>query len=202
MYQLSEEEVDLVYERFSNSRLHNRMLEDELIDHICCVMELHMADGLAFEAAYALACATVCPNGMTEIEEETYFLLTYNKQLNMKRILFSLGFVSTFLLSFGFLFKLMHWPFASGLMIAAFAALFLTLAVLLVYSLQTLRALSLPARIRVISGLFSGILLAAGSIFKMLHYPGASMMIVVSLVLLNLLFLPLFFYQLYRKSIA
>lgn len=202
MYQLSEEEVDLVYERFGGAKLHNKVLEDELIDHICCAIEVLMAEQMPFEQACNKAYEMVCPNGFREIEEETFFLLTYKKQLSMKRILFLLGFLSTFLLSFGFLFKLMHWPMARGIILCGFALLLLTLGVLAVYSMQTLKSMPANTQVRMMAGLFSGLLLTAGSIFKVLHYPGASIMMVTGLVLLNIVFLPLFFYQLYRKSIA
>lgn len=202
MYQLSEEEVDLVYERFGGAKLRNRMLEDELVDHICCAIESFMTEHIPFEEACDKAYQAVCPNGLREIEEETFILLTYTKQLSMKRILFVLGFLSTFLLSFGFLFKLMHWPLATGIMLSGFGVLFLTLGVMVIYLLQTMKSMQAALQVRMIAGLFSGLLLTAGSIFKMLHYPGASVMIVSGLMVLNLVFLPLFFYQLYRKSVA
>lgn len=202
MYQLSEVEVDLVYKRFGGTKLHNQVLEDELIDHICCAIEAFMTEQMPFEEACSKAYQAVCPNGFREIDEETFFLLTYKKQLSMKRILFLLGFLSTFLLSFGFLFKLMHWPMATGIILCGFALLLLTLGVMAVYSVQTLKLMQASTQVRMITGLFSGLLLTAGSIFKMLHYPGASIMMVTGLVLMNIVFLPMFFYQLYRKSIA
>jgi len=202
MYQLSEDEIVLVDARLQLEQLGNQSLERELLDHICCVMESLMHQPADFESAYRQACLMVYPNGPREIEEETFFLLTFNKQTNMKRILFSAGFLSTFLISFGFMFKFFHWPGANIVFISGLAILFITLGVLLVYSSKTLRTQPQATRIRVLTGLVSGALIAAGSIFKILWYPGANMMIFTGMLMLNLVFLPMFFYQLYKKSMA
>lgn len=41
----------------------------------------------------------------------------------MKRTVYLLGFVTCFLLSMGVLFKIMHWPLASILLVLGFASL-------------------------------------------------------------------------------
>lgn len=201
MYQLNDTEVETVSNWLNSSQLRNHSLGQELLDHICCTIEAIMDEDTPLATAYQQALSMVCPNGAREIEEETFFLLTYNKQVNMKRVLFSTGFLSTFLLSFGFLFKLMHWPFASIILTCGLAVLFIALGALLVNMRYTLQSLSTPMRIRTITGLVCGLLIVTGSLFKILHYPGASMLLVVGLVLLNMVFLPMFFYQLYRKSV-
>lgn len=202
MYRLSEEETCIVLARIEQAGLHTPGLASELLDHICCVMEAAMAEGAGFEEAYRQAYQTVSPNGYEEIEEEIIFLLTFHKQLNMKRILFIGGFTTTFLLSFGFLFKLMHWPMAGNILLIGLCTLLCTILYLAVYSFRMSYPLPLPHRIRIFTGLVCGFFIATGSILKALHYPGASLMIVLGMVLLNLVFLPLFFYQLYKKSIA
>lgn len=202
MYQLSDDEVNQVSTWLHKEPLSNRMLAHELLDHICCTMEAHITQHTSLEAAYRHAFGMVCPEGARQIEEETFFLLTINKQLNMKRVLFSTGFLSTFLLSFGFLFKMLHWPGATMILTAGLASVLVTLGALILNTGFTLRSLNTPTRVRTITGLFCGLLLVTGSMFKILHYPGASVMILVGLVLLNFIFLPMFFYQLYRKSIA
>lgn len=202
MYQLSEEETGIVYKRIEQAKLQNSGLATELLDHVCCIMETAIDQGADFEEAYRKAYQTVSPNGFREIEEEVFFLLTFHKQLNMKRILFASAFITTFLLSFGFLFKLMHWPMASNILLIGFTGLLFTIVCLAVYSFRMANQLPVPYRIRIFTGLVCGLLMGIGSLLKILHYPGASLIIVLSMVLLNLVFLPMFFYQLYKKSIA
>ncbi|KAB2913297.1 MAG: hypothetical protein F9K23_17470 [Bacteroidetes bacterium] len=45
-------------------------------------------------------------------------------------------------------------------------------------------------------------LCSTGLLFKMQHWPGASIMFVLGIVILNLGFLPLFFYDKYKRSLA
>lgn len=49
----------------------------------------------------------------------------------MKRSVYVLGFLATFLLSMGLLFKMMHWPYANILMCSGF--IFLNFGLLPVY---------------------------------------------------------------------
>lgn len=45
-------------------------------------------------------------------------------------------------------------------------------------------------------------LCSTGLLFKMQHWPGASIMFVLGIVILNFGFLPLFFYDKYKRSLA
>ena len=120
----------------------------------------------------------------------------------MKRILFAAGFLATFLISTGLLFRNMHWPGQNIILFSGFAFLFITIIALLFYSLRSMKQLSAGYRFRMITGIVSGMLIAAGSMFKILYMPGANIMTFTGMVSLNLLFLPAFFYQLYRRSVA
>lgn len=51
-----------------------------------------------------------------------------------------------------------------------------------------------------ILGFIAIFLLITGSLFKVMHWPGAGMSLVVGALLLNVGFLPLFFYYRYKKS--
>lgn len=202
MYRLSEAETEDVYARILQEGIADGQLALELLDHICCHMEIALTSGADIDTAYTQAITAVCPEGYRAIEEEVSFLLTYHKHVHMKRLLFALGFASTFLLSFGFLFKLMYWPGAHTMLLGGLAFLLLTLTSLAVFTFRVMGSLPAAHQLRMTAGLASGLLIVAGSICKIQHYPGAAVLLVSGMVLLNLLFLPLFFYQLYRKSVA
>lgn len=202
MYQLEDNEVALVAQRLGNAKAGNKALFTDLLDHVCCCMEQEMSAGADFESAWKRACETVCPDGIADIEEELFFLLHFNKQLNMKRILFSSGFLSTFLVSTGILFRTLHWPGQNIILFSGFAALLVTMVVLFIYSLRSMSSMSGSYKARIVLGTCSGLLVAVGSMFKILHYPGANILTFTGMLLLNIVFLPMFFYQLYRRSIA
>lgn len=202
MVQLSEEQVDLVCQRITSDGVTTAALQSGLLDHYCCFIEDEMNNGTDFERAYGKAFMAITPNGMHEIEEELFFLMNFKKQTNMKRIIYGIGFVATFLISMGLLFKVLHWPGASMMLFSGFGALIITLAALLIHSLQYMNKYSTGYKIRIYSGFIAGVLVSSGSMFKTLYFPTANMQIVLGMAVLNLVFLPLFFYQLYKQSLA
>ncbi len=53
-----------------------------------------------------------------------------------------------------------------------------------------------------VTGFIATCLTTTGLLFKIQHWQGASVMLVLGIALLNLAFLPMFFYDRYRKSVA
>jgi hypothetical protein len=54
---------------------------------------------------------------------------------------------------------------------------------------------------RMLVGFAAVLLISVGSIFKSLLYPGSNMLVLSGMVLLNLVFLPMFFYHLYKQAL-
>jgi hypothetical protein len=53
---------------------------------------------------------------------------------------------------------------------------------------------------RVYGGITGGLLFGVGSIFKLMWWPGANIMLLLGVLLVCLIYLPLFFIEQYRKS--
>lgn len=202
MVQLSDEQVDEICQRITSDGVTTTALQSGLLDHYCCYIEDEMNNGTDFEQAYKKAFMAITPNGMHEIEEELFFLMNFKKQTNMKRIIYGTGFVATFLVSMGLLFKTLHWPGATVMMFSGFGALIITMAALLIHSLQYMDKYSTSYKVRIYSGFLAGLLVSSGSMFKTLYFPTANIQIMLGMLILNLVFLPLFFYQLYKQSLA
>ena len=202
MFQLSEKYIEIIEQRILQSGLTNTSLQNDLLDHYCCFIEEQMNDEQDFERAYKTAYSAITPDGAQDIETELILLLTFNKQIGMKRLLYGAGFVAAFCMSIGFLCRMMHWEPANIFIAIGSAALILAVVVLLVNTVKYYRVHPVAYNVRVLSGVFAGVLLGAGSIFKVLYFPYANVLNVSGMVMLTLLFLPLFFYQLYKKAIA
>ncbi len=54
---MSEEYVDKIINRVAEDQLSNISLRDDLIDHLCCVVETKLEAGKDFEDAFDEACA-------------------------------------------------------------------------------------------------------------------------------------------------
>lgn len=200
MFQLSEQQIDIIYGRLQKEGLSNRKLEQDLFDHFCCYMEERIEHGVDFENAYDEAVAAIYPNGAKEIEFELYFIMTFNKQLSMKRLIFFLGFLAAFLLSTGTMFKTMYWPGASVILVTGFAMALLTVLASAILLIRFLHNRSLLFWCRSITGLVAVSLISVGFMFKIFHFPGASILYAFGTVTLNFVFLPMLFYHFYKHG--
>jgi hypothetical protein len=201
MAQLNDEQVHIISERIA-AGISNHGLHTDLLDHYCCFIEAEMDCGTDFESAYRLAFRAITPNGMQEIQEELFFLLTLKQQTNMKRIIYSSGFVAAFCISLSLLCRHMHYPGVPFLSITGFGALIITSTAILIKALRHIDHERPMYNLRIIVGFAAALLLSVGSIFKMLLYPGANVLIALGLLVLSFCFIPMLFYHLYKQSLA
>lgn len=202
MVMLNNNQVELICERIFKNPLQDDDLQDSLLDHFCCFVESKMSEGFSFEESLKEASISIAPNGVSEIEEELFFIKHFKTNLTMKRILYFSSFLTAFTLSLYLLFKHLHWPFANMLLQAGnVVLLFFTLPSLGALVFRNRATLALSDKIRLIIGFVAGILISAGMIFKGLHFPGSGLMFAIGWGIFAFIFLPIFFYQLYQKSI-
>ena len=200
MIPLSDEQVTIIENRI-RSAISDDSLGNDLLDHYCCFIEEQMSNGKSFNDAYDMAFQAISPNGIQEIQEELFFLLTFKKQTNMKRITYGLGFLAAFLISSGIMFRIFHWPFAGFLMSWGFGALFTTMLLLIYSSVKRMPSLPAFVNLRTFAGLIAGLLIASGNLFKLHYWPTANIQMLVGMVVLNVLFLPMLFYHMYQQAL-
>lgn len=198
--QLYDEHIDIISQRLTADGIKDPRLHADLLDHICTYIEEAEEDN--FEILLLEAMQLLAPDGMHEIEEERFFLFHFHKQLTMKKILFFSGFAATFLFTTGFTFKLMHWPGASMILILGYLGVILTSGLIAANALRNNNRHSPATMFRIFAGVAAALLISVGSIFKLQHWPTASIQFVLGIFVLNFFFLPMFFYQLYRQSVS
>ena len=120
----------------------------------------------------------------------------------MSKSVFVLGFLSSFFVGMGFFFKTMHWPGATVLLFSGFATLLVTLLSTLVYFAKFLPRKPYSFWLRTGAGLASLMLISIGFMFKIMHWPGAGIMYTLGTLVFNIMFLPLFFYYLYKHGFS
>jgi len=108
----------------------------------------------------------------------------------MKTVMKIFGVIAPALMSFGVLFKIQHWPGGSILLALGFLFLCFFFLPSSVYVLYTENKSSKKHLLMYLSGLFSSVIFLFGILFKVQHWPGASILITSGLLLLGLLFLP------------
>ena len=82
---LNEIQMIMIEQELKQSGLEHFPLYEEMLDHICCLVETNMDDGFSFEKAKKAAFEKLGPEDVNKYQKETNFLLNRN-QIIMKRI--------------------------------------------------------------------------------------------------------------------
>jgi len=156
-------------------------LPDELIDHICCDVEYEMNNGLDFFEAYRVVKQKMGSlKRLKEIQEETLYAVD-TKYRYMKNTMKISGIAGTVLLGIAALLKMQHWAFA-GVMLTLGA---LTLAfIFLPSSLGVLWKETHNSRrlFLFVSAFTAGFCYILGTLFKVQHWPGAGLIILIAAI--------------------
>ncbi len=201
MEQLSDQQIDMVLDRI-NTGITDANLQNGLLDHYCCYIEEAMSTGCGFEVAYDRAFKAITPNGTQEIQEELFFLLTFKTQTNMKRIVYGAGCFAAFCISSGYMCRYFHWFGGAEVLEVGFVFLMITVVTILVNAIKHIKIHSPAYNFRVFIGLLAGMLVSFGNLFKLHSLHGGNVLIILGMFILNFLFLPLFFFHLYKQSLT
>ncbi len=203
MSHLSEKEIEFIEKKISESSITTSELKEDLVDHFCCVVEDEMNKGKSFDDAYNEAYYNISPNGFDEIQRETVFLLNEKKIRIMKKSLFIFGFLAITTSMVGLGMSMMHLE-GSGFIILIGTVLsvfgFMPLLLMNLYK-QEINKLPID-RVKYLIGYLCLATLLVGFLFKIMHWPGANLLLFSSLASLNLGFLPILFFKMYRRSVS
>ena len=194
MYQLSEQQIDYIFDDISARGVEMESLQQNLLDHVCCIIENNLEENGDFENFYKKTIKTFYKDELWEIEEETLLLLTYKNYYTMKKIMINSGIAAATFFIIGSFFKFMHWPGASVLILLGMtigALLFLPL----VFLFKKNETTESKSKIVLGIGVVNGILFCAYSLFKVMHWPGASTLWFFTLGLFSFVFIPLYFFN-------
>ena len=198
MYELSDDQVEYILNNIEKRGVTTEDVRDNILDHVCCIIENEFTVGKDFYRAYEDTIARFYTKELSEIERETENLLTFKYYYAMKRTLKITGLISVILIVLGAIFKVMHWPGAGVMYVSGFAIfclLFIPLNIVLQYrddKKKIDKLVMILGLLLVIAGTF-------GLLFKVMHWPGASFLFFGSLGLFGLVFIPLYFFTRYRN---
>ncbi len=199
---MTDAQVEYVEESISKSNIKNSLLKNDLLDHMCCLIESELAKGKSFDKAFEKAYNQTSPNGYDEIERETVFLLNRNKLMNMKRLTFLSGFVFSLTLVAGVYMKILHFQGAGMTMgIGLVGFLFIFFPLMLLNQYHSVANQIMTERIRLITGLLSMFLIPLGTVMKFLHLPGAAVILSLGGIVFGFGFLPFLFFRMYKQSV-
>lgn len=200
---LTPEQIAHIQAVISESKLTIQTLKDDLVDHLCCVVEYHVMNGKKFDTSLQEAINELAPEGLEEIEHQTLFLLNSTKIMYMKKITYVVGLASAISMSMGLAMKYFHLAGAQELTIAGFLTFVLAFVPLAtVDRFKAQMQIPFSDRLRIIMGIISIAIMCLGVLMKIFHMEGANLSVLAGAILFSFGFLPALFFNLYKKSIA
>ncbi|MEM6817090.1 MAG: hypothetical protein AAF600_22310 [Bacteroidota bacterium] len=88
-----------------NQGLKIDTLKEDVIDHLCCVIETRLGNKKSFEQLLLEASEELAPHGLIELERTTVFLLNSKRIIIMKKLMYLVGFIGSVALTGGILFS-------------------------------------------------------------------------------------------------
>jgi hypothetical protein len=88
MYSISDEQIDFILHDLGANGIETESLQQDLLDHICIIIEQNFDEGGDFDQFYAATVKTFYKKELREIEEERNFLLSLPRHLILNRNLF------------------------------------------------------------------------------------------------------------------
>jgi hypothetical protein len=198
MYRLSDQQIDYILNDIGARGVEMESLQQDLLDHVCCIIENNLEANGDFESFYKQTIKTFYKDELWEIEEETLLLLTYKNYYAMKKIMIMSGAIAAVTFITGSIFKMMHWPGSSPLiLLAMFCSSFVFLP--LYFLFKTRETEGKANKILIAIGTVNGILFCVSSLFRIMHWPGNKIMWLATIGMMGLVFIPLYFFNGIKK---
>ncbi|MGV6862622.1 MAG: GldL-related protein [Putridiphycobacter sp.] len=198
MYNISNDEIDFILNDIEKRGVVTEDVRDNILDHVCCIIESEMTASVSFETFYRNTIAKFYLKELGEIEEETQLLLTFKNYHAMKRTVKISGIISMILIVLGAILKYLHLPGAGitiVLALAFFSLVFIPLNIVLKFKDDKAEKNKLILTV----GLLSASIVTLGVLFKIMHWPYANILVGISLLIFTFVFIPIYFIVNYRN---
>ena len=192
MHKFSEAELDFILDDIKANGIVLEDLQNNLLDHICCIIEEEKPDEVDFHVFYPTVISRFFQHELKEIQDETEKLLTFKNYYAMKRTLKISGFISVGLLLLASILKTFHLPGAGIAYVLGgvfFSLIFLPL--MIIFNVKNNASKS--EKWVVSLGFVLGMVACLGVLFKVMHWPYANIMMRSSTTLFIFGFIPLYF---------
>lgn len=198
MARVTSEQVDYILDDLSSRGIVLEDLRDDLLDHMCCIIECEMSEDDNFYQFYESVLPRFFKESLEEIQRETDNLLRFKNFYSMIRTMKITGLLTVVFTILGAIFKTLHLPGAGVLIIlGGFLFSFIFLPLLIAIKLRDEE--SKTDKYVLSFGFLLAIFLAVGLIFKLMHWPGATMLMLSGTVGLTFIYTPLYFFTRFRR---
>lgn len=200
---LDEEQEKRIEEFVDKQDFRLVSLRDDILDHLCCVVESDLRAGKTFDQSLKDAMFDLAPNGLIDLEKKTFFLLNSKRIIMMKKLMYLIGFIGSLTLTTGIVFKLLWYPGANMLLMTGFLVLLLIFVPMVtIDKYKVTIAKNLSERLKIILGCVSAVVVGLAGLFKVMHWMGAEVLLLAGGLIFAVGYLPFLFFTMYKKSLA
>lgn len=199
MFNLTNEHIDFILADIQKDGVRTEDLQYELLDHICCIIENEIDATTDFYSFYGEIRSRFCKTNLGEIQEERDKLITFKNYYVMKNTLKIAGLSSAFLTISGAILKTYHLPGAGIAILSGglvFSLLFLPLMIALKFKDEAKQVDKWVFSI----GFFIAIVMTIGVLFKIMHWPYATILMSSSLSIFIFGYVPLYYLSRIRRA--
>lgn len=196
MHSLSDEQIDFIDADIKNRGIKLKELQENLLDHICCVIENEISEEEDFYKFYESVLPRFFKKELSKIQTETDNLLKFKNFYTMKKLLKISGIATVALTILGSLFKTFHLPGAGIFLLSWFITSVVFLSLLIILKLKDNE--KLIDRIVISSGFLLAILIIGGLVFKVMHWPLAGVLL-YSTIVFTFIYVPVYFLTRFRR---
>ena len=186
---INEEQRSTIKKLLILQGLSFKPLQEEMIDHICCDVEVKITDGYSFDEALRNTMSDIQADHFRTLQKHT--MDTINKRFTLSQWL---SYPALGLLLCSVIFKILHLQFTDALLLLSFVLLAASLLVSSVSGIYLNREKN--GALRVLAVIIGVVILLIGYTFKILHLPGADPIVLLAVTTLigSLLVITLFVY--------
>lgn len=198
MVEITDEQVEFILNDFEKHGVILEDLRDNLLDHMCCIIENEMTENDNFYRFYESVLPRFFKNNLAEIQTETENLLRFKNFYTMKKILKISGVLTALFTVMGAILKTFHLP-GAGITIVLGGFLFSLVFLPLLIAIKLKDEDSKTDKAVFSLGFLLAIAMSAGLIFKLMHWPGATFLMLGGTVLFTFVYVPLYFFTRIRR---
>lgn len=198
MRNLNDDEITFIDRDLVERGIILEELRDNLIDHICCIIEQECAPEEDFTKCYERVLPQFCKSELREIQIETDNLLQFKNFYTMRKIMNISGLSAVLLILLGVILKSLHFPGAGiTFLLGGFSFAFMFLPILIIIKFKDDE--STTDKVVFSFGLLIAMIIATGFIFKIMHWPYASNLMYYGTTVFTLCYVPLYFFTRIRR---
>lgn len=198
MISITNEQIDFILSDFEKHGIVLEDLRDNLLDHMCCIIENEMQEDDDFYRFYESVLPRFFKEKLKEIQVETDNLLRFKNFYSMKKIMKISGVLTAFFIVTGAILKTFHLP-GAGITIVLGGFLFSLIFLPLLIAIKLKDEDSKIDKAVFSLGFLLAMAMSAGLIFKLMHWPGANLLMLGGTIIFTFIYVPIYFITRIRR---